>query len=141
MPHTGVDTAASLPPFPTSQITQIGQSNSGGTLPPLGDGVDASQSQASCSISSSGSSNSGGDPRFTLLRDGDGNRDINQFSKILDVADDVPQTLAQDVGEIAYEGFKGFLDALNTVGFALPPLKAAAAGLRSVLTVIDVCGS
>jgi hypothetical protein len=42
------------------------------------------------------------------------------------------------VSGIAYEGFKGLLDALNTIGSALPPLKVAAAGLRSVMTVINV---
>ena len=40
---------------------------------------------------------------------------------------------------MAYKGFKALLVVLDKVGYALPPLKAAAAGLSSVMTVIDVC--
>ena len=50
-----------------------------------------------------------------------------------------PHTTANLAGNIAYKGCKAFLDVLDKVGYALPPLKAAAAGLRSVMTVIDVC--
>ena len=51
---------------------------------------------------------------------------------------DPPQTLAREASDIAYKGLKGLLDVLDRVGYALPPLKAAAAGLSSVLEVIDV---
>ena len=51
---------------------------------------------------------------------------------------DPPQTLAREASDIAYKGVKGLLDVLNRVGYALPPLKAAAAGLSSVLEMIDV---
>ena len=50
-----------------------------------------------------------------------------------------PQTTANLAGDIAYKGFKALLDVLEKVGFAFPPLKAAAAGLSRVMTVIDVC--
>ena len=50
-----------------------------------------------------------------------------------------PQTAANLAGDIAYKGFKALLDVLDKVGYALPPLKAAAAGLSRVMTVIDVC--
>ena len=50
-----------------------------------------------------------------------------------------PQTAPKLAGDIAYKGFKALLDVLDKVGYALPPLKAAAAGLSSVMTVIDVC--
>jgi hypothetical protein len=74
--------------------------------------------------------------------DGDNNRaNVNQFSKILGVTDDTPQTLAQDIGGIAYNGFKAVLVMLDRVGYALPPLKATASGLSSVMTMIDVCDS
>ena len=39
---------------------------------------------------------------------------------------------------IAYEGFKTSLDILVNVSAPFPPLKVAAGGLRSVLTIIDV---
>ena len=51
---------------------------------------------------------------------------------------DPPQTSAREASDIAYKGIKGLLDVLDRVGYALPPLKAAAAGLSSVLEVIDV---
>ena len=47
--------------------------------------------------------------------------------------------MAKLAGDIAYKGLKASLDVIDKVGYALPPLKAAAAGLSSVLTVIDVC--
>ena len=50
-----------------------------------------------------------------------------------------PQTAANLAGDIGYKGFRALLDVLDKVGYALPPLKAAAAGLSGVLTVIDVC--
>ena len=40
---------------------------------------------------------------------------------------------------MAYKGFKALLDVLETVGYAVPPMKAAAAGLSKVLALIDVC--
>ena len=40
---------------------------------------------------------------------------------------------------MAYKGLKALLDVLETVGYALPPMKAAAAGLSRVMTLIHVC--
>ena len=52
-------------------------------------------------------------------------------------ADDTgpPQTAAN----LAYNGFKALIVVLDKVAYALPPLKAAAAGLSGVMTVIDLC--
>ena len=50
-----------------------------------------------------------------------------------------PQTAANVGRDIAYKGFKALLDVLDTVGYAVPPMKAAAAGLSKVVTLIDVC--
>ena len=49
-----------------------------------------------------------------------------------------PQTAANVAGDVAYKGFKALIVVLDTVGYALPPMKAAAAGLSRVMTVIDV---
>ena len=49
-----------------------------------------------------------------------------------------PQTAASVAGDVAYKGFKALIVVLDTVGYALPPMKAAAAGLSRVMTVIDV---
>ena len=51
---------------------------------------------------------------------------------------DPPQTMANAARDIAYKGLKGLLDVLDRVGYAVPPLKAAASGLSRVMTVIDV---
>ena len=40
---------------------------------------------------------------------------------------------------MAYKGFKALLDVLETVGYAVPPMKAVAAGLSKVLALIDIC--
>ena len=40
---------------------------------------------------------------------------------------------------MAHEGFKALLVVLGTVGNTVPPMKAAAARLTKVLTLIDVC--
>ena len=50
-----------------------------------------------------------------------------------------PQTATNVGRDIAYKGFKALLDVLDTVGYAVPPMKAAAAGLIKVVTLIDVC--
>ena len=50
-----------------------------------------------------------------------------------------PQTAANIGKDMAYKGFKALLGILDTVGYALPPMKAAAAGLSRVMTLIDVC--
>ena len=47
--------------------------------------------------------------------------------------------MANATRDIAYKGLKALLDVLDRVGYALPPLKAAASGLSRVMTVIDVC--
>ena len=49
------------------------------------------------------------------------------------------QTVKDVVKRNAYNGLKGLLEVINTVGYALPPLKAAAAGLSSVLMFVEVC--
>ena len=45
---------------------------------------------------------------------------------------DAPQTMANVAGDIAYKGTKALLEVLDRVGYALPPLKAAASGLSRV---------
>ena len=40
---------------------------------------------------------------------------------------------------MAYKGFKALLDVFETVGYAVPPMKAAAAGLSKVMALIGVC--
>ena len=50
----------------------------------------------------------------------------------------MPQPLIKEIGGIAYEGFKSVLDIIDRVSYKLPPLKAAASGLRSVLMIADV---
>ena len=60
------------------------------------------------------------------------------FDTFVDGADP-PQTTVKLAGDMAYKGFKALLDVLDKVGYSLPPLKAAAAGLSRVMTVIDVC--
>ena len=40
---------------------------------------------------------------------------------------------------IAYKNLKALLVLIETVGYALPPVKAVAAGINSILTVVDVC--
>ena len=59
---------------------------------------------------------------------------IGTFGNFIDGVD-APQTVAKTV----YNGFKILLDVIDKVGYAVPPLKAAAAGIRSIMTVIDVC--
>jgi hypothetical protein len=114
LPHTGVGTDAPQP-RPTSQRPLSRLSNSSNVATSPGDGADASK------------------PQNPPAR-------YDTYNQLLNDAD-TPQTLAKDVGDMVYVGFKGLLAMLNTVGYALPPLKAAAAGLSSVLTVIDVCTS
>ena len=50
---------------------------------------------------------------------------------------DTPQTVAKTV----YNGAKILLDVIDKVGYAVPALKAAAAGIRRIMTVVDVCTS
>ena len=50
-----------------------------------------------------------------------------------------PQTAANLAGDIAYKGLKATLVLIDEVGYALPPLKAVAAALNSIMTVVDVC--
>ena len=50
-----------------------------------------------------------------------------------------PQTALNLAGDIAYKSLNALLVVLDAVGYALPPLKAAAAGLTGVMTIIDVC--
>ena len=50
-----------------------------------------------------------------------------------------PQTTANLAGDMTYKGAKALLVVLDTVGYAHPAMKAAAAGLSRVVKVIDVC--
>ena len=50
-----------------------------------------------------------------------------------------PPQMANLAGDIAYKGLKALLAVIDKVGYALPPLKAATAGLSSIMTVVDVC--
>ena len=59
------------------------------------------------------------------------------FDTFFDSAD--TPTVKGVVKRNAYNGLKGLLEVINTVGYALPPLKAAAAGLSSVLMFVEVC--
>ena len=53
---------------------------------------------------------------------------------------DPHQSTVKLAGHIAYQGLKSSLDVIDKVGSVPPPqVKAAAAALSSVLTVIDVC--
>ena len=53
---------------------------------------------------------------------------------------DPHQTTANLAGHIAYKSLKALLVLIDKVGYALPPpVKAVAAGLNSILTVVDVC--
>ena len=52
---------------------------------------------------------------------------------------DPHQMTAKSVRGIAYKNLKALLDLIETVGYALPPVKAVAAGLNSILMVVDVC--
>jgi hypothetical protein len=65
--------------------------------------------------------------------------DVNHFNNILNGKADPPRTLAQDLPGITYEGLKGIIAMADTVGYAVPPMKAATAGASRVMTVIDVC--
>ena len=40
-----------------------------------------------------------------------------------------------------YNGSKILLDVIDKVGYAVPPLKAAAAGIGRIMTVVDVRNS
>ena len=49
------------------------------------------------------------------------------------------QTTANLARGIAYKNLKAILVLIDKVGYAQPPLKAVAAALSSIFTVIDVC--
>jgi hypothetical protein len=68
-----------------------------------------------------------------------GDLNINHFHNLLNGGCHAPRTLSQDVLGISYEGLKGGVAMVDTVGYAAPPLKAAAAGASRAMTVIDVC--
>jgi hypothetical protein len=67
-----------------------------------------------------------------------GDDNINHFHSLLSHAD-ASRTMLEDIGCAAYEGFKGAVAVADAVGYALPPLKAAAAGAGRIMTVYDVC--
>ena len=66
----------------------------------------------------------------------DSQESSNAFVHFIDGVDE-PQTMAKTV----YNGFKTLLDVIDKVGYAIPPLKAAAAGIGRIMTVVDVCTS
>jgi hypothetical protein len=68
-----------------------------------------------------------------------GGANVNYFNNILNGKADPPRTLAQDLPGIAYEGSKGIVAMADTVGYAVPPMKAATAGASRLMTVVDVC--
>ena len=59
---------------------------------------------------------------------------VTTFVNFIDGVD-TPQTVAKTV----YNGSKVLLDVIDKVGYAVPPLKAAAAGIGRIITVVDVC--
>ena len=61
---------------------------------------------------------------------------VNAFENFIDGVE-APQPVATAV----YNGSKILLDVIDEVGYAVPPLKAAAAGIRRIMTVVDVCTS
>ena len=61
---------------------------------------------------------------------------VSTFGSFIDGVD-APQTVAETV----YNGSKILLDVIDKVGYAVPPLKAAAAGIGRIMTVVDVCNS
>ena len=58
---------------------------------------------------------------------------VTTFVNFIDGVD-TPQTVAKTV----YNGSKVLLDVIDKVGYAVPPLKAAAAGIGRIITVVDV---
>ena len=61
---------------------------------------------------------------------------VGTFGSFIDGIDG-PQTVAKTV----YNGSKILLDVIDKVGYAVPPLRAAAAGIGRIMTVVDVCNS
>ena len=61
---------------------------------------------------------------------------VSAFGNFIDGVD-APQTVTKTV----YNASKILLDVLDKIGYAVPPLKAAAAGIRRIMTVVDVCTS
>ena len=61
---------------------------------------------------------------------------VSTFGNFIDGID-ARRTVANTV----YNGSKILLDVIDKVGYAVPPLKAAAAGIRHIITVVDVCTS
>ena len=45
------------------------------------------------------------------------------------------------MAETTYNDSKILLDVIDEVGYAVPALKAAVAGIRRIMTVVDVCTS
>ena len=43
------------------------------------------------------------------------------------------------MAETVYNDSKVLLDVIDKVGYAVPALKAAAVGIRRIMTVVDVC--
>jgi hypothetical protein len=111
--------SAVVPPVNTDQPQPLpGPSSSGGSSSLSADGDHAPQSQSSLA--------------------GGGN--INHFDSLLNHTD-APWTVLRDIGGVAYEGFKGVVAMADTVGYALPPLKAGSDGAGRVMKVYDVCTS
>ena len=43
------------------------------------------------------------------------------------------------MAKTVHNGSKVLLDVIDKVGYAVPPLKAAAAGIGRIMMVVDVC--
>jgi hypothetical protein len=128
-------TSSSLPPSLTPLLLS-GPSHSGSAVVPP---VNADQPQPLPGPSNSGGSASlsaDGDHAPQSQSAGDGN--VNHFDSLLNHTD-APRTVLRDIGGVAYEGLKGVVAMADTVGYALPPLKAASAGAGRVMKVYDVC--
>jgi hypothetical protein len=130
-------TSSALPPSltPSSEPSESGSA----VVPP----VNADQLQPLPGLSSSGGSTSlpaDGDhaPQSQSSPAADGH--VNHFDSLLNHTD-APRTVLKDVGGVGSEGLKGVVAMADTVGYALPPLKATAAGTGRIMTVYDVCTS
>ena len=70
-------------------------------------------------------------PRPSAEPSSDSQRPLDTYDAFINGTDPSPN--------LPYNGLKALLAVIDKVGYALPPLRALAAGLGSVLTVIDVC--
>ena len=64
----------------------------------------------------------------------DSRADASNFGNFIDGVD-----ASQTVAKTVYNGTKILLDVIDKVGYAVPPLKAAASGIGRIMTIVDVC--